>query len=252
MSTNIGLRPSPCTTSRHAPPIAAALCAGLLAGCGGVDWAPPVQPTVRQERAIDALRDAGTRVALATRGKTETAKLLDVYRLVGGLSDTAVLDGRVPLTLPPLALDQPTCVRRVPRGGLVFDDCTIAGAAMKGHVQVTETAVAFDLHLPSAACAAGVGVGLTGTLSFARGLLEGELVFASEGESTYDPATGATSSHDPVGVKTTVEWGVSMEDTAAAITDGYIEVRVQAQGGEHDARFLFWNGADVKVENNRD
>ncbi|MDP3215883.1 MAG: hypothetical protein Q8S73_17385 [Deltaproteobacteria bacterium] len=226
-----------------------ALLAGL-GGCGGELYGPPATPTPSQQAAIVALTGFARTVERAQLGTADARALLDAHLLVAEASRLSML--RTPpisLTATSFAGFDASCARGTPSRGFVYDDCQVAGGALRGQVLVSAAGVRFELLVPSTE-GRGRGYVLQGMVRAVDDRVSGSLEFRTATETLAgDPGGSWTLDSGGPGVSVEILWSASL--SSSGLTAGEVEVRVSTGGGQDEALFGFSPGG-ATVRNSAD
>ena len=214
----------------------------LAVGClAPLEFGEPVAPTDEQAATVELLSEAAGLVTSAIEGSATERKAFAMHALMAEIQTFAVLEPSPIYATGEVPQLHPFCVSGAPTVGYRYDNCRVGEdglGSVHGEVLVDEQ-VDYDLHMSWGSDAANQA-NLLGSFERIDDRLYGELEMRIMIEQ---PGLGPIMGFDPgegVGhVNTTSVWAVHYDETVGCISDGYVEIEVEARGEYHATRYTF-------------
>ena len=219
--------------------------AALIFGClAPLEFGEPEAPTDAQLEAVALMSEGAGLVHSALAGSSTGRKTFAMHALMAELHTLAVLDpSPIAATgeVPPL---HPLCIAGSPSVGYRYDHCLLDAdgfGSVEGSALIDEAKVDYDLRMSWASQddqrnSANLG----GHFELIDDRIYGELelrisimVPGREGVLGIDPGEGIGD------VNTSSVWAVAYDEEAGCITDGYVDIEVEARGDRQATRYTF-------------
>lgn len=219
--------------------------AALMFGClAPLEFGEPEAPTEVQLEAVAVMSEGAGLVQSALAGSSTGRKAFAMHALMAELHTLAVLEpSPIAATgeVPPL---HPLCIAGSPSVGYRYDHCLLDAngfGSVEGSALIDKETVDYDLRMNWASQEDQSNrANLLGSFELIDGRIYGELelrisimVPGRESVLGIDPGEGVGD------VNTTSVWAVAYDEQAGCITDGYVDIEVEARGDRHATRYIF-------------